>query len=548
MQDGNHNPSLVRLWDPSAELSLRAGILNGTTMLPYLHSGTKFEQMLQEMLHKEVRKEEEMDRGEGGGAAMEGSKTVYNGVGADRMVSPDRRREAARSGEGERGVLGVTCRWCSQSFPNVAVLLQHERYLCKMNKETVEVIEDLRGKDHHSPPLFFPRPALQPENSEPSDVSNGLSPMQKPSWHSLPQQLLVAMYSPPQPHHDASSSSRAYCSSQDKRSPSQPIHHSPKLSSPRVRKRVPSSGFGSPVRLASCAPELTSPQNQTSSPWSAQSEPLDLSLPKQLLDREGRNKTLNGFSARGEGRKEHRTQLLRRPSPTSHLPLQPHPIFGGAAAPMFPGSLYNGYHVFNQSGLGLSGHDGITAIPFSQQVNSPGFLSPLAYMMDADAEATLKKIHLERQALMVSSVPLQVCLNQLRVFAEEQRCRGSKKNRLKYLILKRCCKNLRNSLTQIGIFMLSHQGEVLSHGALDYLSLVDEGLEGEGGPSKKRLRKTDEGLYACDICEKTFQKSSSLLRHKYEHTGKKKTHKSSMPFDMNHTSRQFLFKCLNILI
>nr|XP_040058566.1 zinc finger E-box-binding homeobox 2-like isoform X1 [Gasterosteus aculeatus aculeatus] len=464
VQDGNHNPSLVRLWDPSAELSLRAGILNGTTMLPYLHSGTKFEQMLQEMLHKEVRKEEEMDRGEGGGAAMEGSKTVYNGVGADRMVSPDRRREAARSGEGERGVLGVTCRWCSQSFPNVAVLLQHERYLCKVNKETVEVIEDLRGKDHHSPPLFFPRPALQPENSEPSDVSNGLSPMQKPSWHSLPQQLLVAMYSPPQPHHDASSSSRAYCSSQDKRSPSQPIHHSPKLSSPRVRKRVPSSGFGSPVRLASCAPELTSPQNQTSSPWSAQSEPLDLSLPKQLLDREGRNKTLNGFSARGEGRKEHRTQLLRRPSPTSHLPLQPHPIFGGAAAPMFPGSLYNGYHVFNQSGLGLSGHDGITAIPFSQQVNSPGFLSPLAYMMDADAEATLKKIHLERQALM---------------------------------------------------------GEVLSHGALDYLSLVDEGLEGEGGPSKKRLRKTDEGLYACDICEKTFQKSSSLLRHKYEHTGKR---------------------------
>ncbi|XP_067442959.1 zinc finger E-box-binding homeobox 2-like isoform X1 [Thunnus thynnus] len=476
LQDPNQNPTgfprasdLARLWDPSAELSLRASILKGTTLLPYIHSGT-FEQMLQEMLHREVKKDEEIDRA--GGAVMEERRVIYNGGGPDRKMSPDRsaRREAVRSGEGERGVLGVPCRWCSQLFPNVAVLLQHERYLCKMNREAVEMPEGLQGKDHPSPPLFFPRSALQPENSKPSEVPNGLpgnkSPLQKTHWQSVPQQLLVAVHSPPQPCHDPLSS-RAYWSSQEKGSPSQAINHSSELSSPRARRRVPSSGFGSPIclDLTSCPPELSSPQNQIGSPWSAQSEPLDLSLPKLLTDQEGRHKIVNGNSARGE-RRELGTQQLRRLSPTqpSHLSLHHHPIYSRPGAPVFPGPLYNGFPIFNQSALGLSAHDGITSIPFSQPANSPGFLSPMAYMMDSDTEATLKKIHQERQALI---------------------------------------------------------GEVLNRGALDYLSLMDEGLDGDGGPGRKRLKKTDEGLYACDICEKTFQKSSSLLRHKYEHTGKR---------------------------
>ncbi|XP_066440532.1 zinc finger E-box-binding homeobox protein zag-1-like [Eleutherodactylus coqui] len=36
---------------------------------------------------------------------------------------------------------------------------------------------------------------------------------------------------------------------------------------------------------------------------------------------------------------------------------------------------------------------------------------------------------------------------------------------------------------------------------------------------RKKTKKADNGLYACDQCSKSFQKSSSLLRHKYEHTG-----------------------------
>ncbi|XP_016362999.1 zinc finger E-box-binding homeobox 1-like isoform X2 [Sinocyclocheilus anshuiensis] len=50
---------------------------------------------------------------------------------------------------------------------------------------------------------------------------------------------------------------------------------------------------------------------------------------------------------------------------------------------------------------------------------------------------------------------------------------------------------------------------------------VSEGQNDEDSPLMKKKRKTVSGLYACDLCDKIFQKSSSLLRHKYEHTGKR---------------------------
>lgn len=35
----------------------------------------------------------------------------------------------------------------------------------------------------------------------------------------------------------------------------------------------------------------------------------------------------------------------------------------------------------------------------------------------------------------------------------------------------------------------------------------------------KNHRTDEEGLYACDQCDKMFGKQSSLARHKYEHSG-----------------------------
>lgn len=335
---------------------------------------------------------------------MEDRRVNNNGGGPGRKVSPDRgsRREAGNSTQGERGPLGVTCRWCSQLFPNVVVLLQHERYLCKLNREAVEVPDGLHGKDHHSPPLLFSRSALHSKESKTGDQpSNGLSgnksPAQKLNWPIVPPQLLATMQSPPQPYHDPLSSQGPW-SGQEKGSPKQ-VNHSSEMPSPHARSRLSSSGLGSPVclDLTSYPPDISPSQH----PWSSQNEPLDLSLRKSLGNQEGKQILVNGKAVKQE-RKELRPKLLRRQSPT-HRSLHHHPIYSGPGAPVFPGSLYNGFPIFSQSGLGLPGHDGVTALPFSQTGGSPGFLSPLTYMMDTDAEATLKKIHQERLMVSVAS-------------------------------------------------------------------------------------------------------------------------------------------------
>uniref|UniRef100_A0A3Q3JV07 C2H2-type domain-containing protein n=1 Tax=Monopterus albus TaxID=43700 RepID=A0A3Q3JV07_MONAL len=51
-------------------------------------------------------------------------------------------------------------------------------------------------------------------------------------------------------------------------------------------------------------------------------------------------------------------------------------------------------------------------------------------------------------------------------------------------------------------------------------SLVEEQNDAESAALMKK-RRIENGVYPCDLCSKVFQKGSSLLRHKYEHTGKR---------------------------
>lgn len=57
----------------------------------------------------------------------------------------------------------------------------------------------------------------------------------------------------------------------------------------------------------------------------------------------------------------------------------------------------------------------------------------------------------------------------------------------------------------------------------DSVSAAEEQNDSDSAAMKKR--RLENGVYPCDLCSKVFQKGSSLLRHKYEHTGTPTPHR-----------------------
>ncbi|XP_056092203.1 zinc finger E-box-binding homeobox 1-like [Rhinichthys klamathensis goyatoka] len=270
-----------------------------------------------------------------------------------------------------------------------------------------------------------------------STACNNLSSPQRASWHSVPQQILVPL---PTPLQLAQDSPHKHWLGEEggPTSPTLP-----------ERKHL---RYGSPTYLDLSI--NTSPRQPT---YHIQSEPLDLSIPKphsaSAVPRETR--TCNGYSPQRE-RRDGET-VFKRLTPPSQQQV------GGAyvPSPLFSSTVFSSYPLFSHM---IPGHNGLTSLPLTPPTPSPGFLSPVAYMVEAEPEPMLKRIQHERHSIMT---------------------------------------------------------EAVSRGVPEFLSLMEDGMDGEIGSGRKRLRKTEEGLYACDICDKTFQKSSSLLRHKYEHTGKR---------------------------
>ncbi len=188
---------------------------------------------------------------------------------------------------------------------------------------------------------------------------------------SVPQQILVPLPTPAQ---------------LDNRWPSEESA-SPKKkpTSPALAERQHPIGsrFGSPPGLDLSI--NTSPRR----PNHIQSEPLDLSIPK-ALPVVPRNPVCNGNLTHHEG-------VFKRLTPPSQQQV------GGAyvASPLFGSSVFSSFPLFNHMIPAGLGHNGLTSLPLTPPTPSPGFLSPLAYMVEAESESMLKRMQHERHSIMV---------------------------------------------------------------------------------------------------------------------------------------------------
>lgn len=327
-------------------------MFKGTTLLPLLQSRNKFEQLLQEMLRREV--------GEQGQKAGEGLFT------------------------------GVSCRWCSQVFPSEATLAHHKLYQCRC-KDAAGSPQSHRHKAES--PLNFSRPSNVPYDTQTSPTNTvpyrDLSSPQR-AWHSVPQQILVPLPTPIQLSQDSPKHKHW---PNEENSPRKSVD--PSSPSGSERHQTITSRFGSPrcmdLFVNSTSPHQ--PRHRLLGLEVVQSEPLDLSIPKaHSLPRESKNLTCNGFSPHREG----------RDNGNMFMPQQ----VGGAYAvsPLFGNTVFSNYPLFNHiipGSLAGMGHNGLTSLPLTTPATSPGFISPVAFMPEAESESWMKRIQHERHSMMV---------------------------------------------------------------------------------------------------------------------------------------------------
>ncbi|XP_029386061.1 zinc finger E-box-binding homeobox 2a isoform X2 [Echeneis naucrates] len=431
-----------------------------------------------------------------------------------------------KSQDGQNQFLPFSCQYCKETFSGPIPLHQHERYLCKMNEEIKAVLQ---------PAESSPASRRAATNSELPSNERATSPINLFNDHVSVLKTFFAMNTEPNSE-ELFKISVAVGLPQDfvkewfsqwKRKKSPPSDHgapdrSP-LSLPAVdlhgtftnsdafhrlaktnqftadrhstgEKQLESlehlrSGTPSPLNLSSSSSKNS--QSSSYTPNSLASEdvhgdiPLDLSLPKHMAQRlvtvgEKRPRK-NGFSIEhkleGQGREQGSRPLdllnIKKEVPGSdggrnHLEKSSSPIFGinsFAGSPVY------------------------TSLPPHGAFPPPTFLSP--------AQATIPGLRPYPGLDPMSFLPhmAYTYATGAATFAEMQQRR----------------KYQRKS---------GFQGELLD-GTADYLSSLDDLTDSDSLLSRKKMKKTESGTYACDLCDKTFQKTSSLLRHKYEHTGKR---------------------------
>uniref|UniRef100_A0A3Q4HZK4 Zinc finger E-box binding homeobox 2a n=1 Tax=Neolamprologus brichardi TaxID=32507 RepID=A0A3Q4HZK4_NEOBR len=438
--------------------------------------------------------------------------------------------------ESQNQFLPFSCQYCKETFPGPIPLHQHERYLCKMNEEIKAVLQPADGcpashqggmssevssnnratspvspfKDHVSLLKAYFAMNTEPNSEELLKISVAVG---------LPQEFVKEWFaqwksqnhhgkrspppdcSGPEVNHSLNRSpmslpatdlhrgfTNGFCESSHQFTTSrQTAGQKPLESLDHLRSNTPS-----PLNLSSTSSKHS--QSSSYTPNSLNSEeargdtPLDLSLPKHMAQK---------FSSAGEKRprpngliREHNGEALGREQGSGPFDLVniKKEVLGSDGGG-------NAIHQLEKSTSPIFGINAFAGGPVYTSLPPHGAFPPPTFM--TPAQATIPGLRPYPGLDPMSFLPhmAYTYATGATTFAEMQQRRKYQRKP-------------------------GFQGELLD-GTADYLSGLDDLTDSDSLLSRKKIKKTESGMYACDLCDKTFQKTSSLLRHKYEHTGKR---------------------------
>ncbi|XP_074514128.1 zinc finger E-box-binding homeobox 2a isoform X1 [Sebastes fasciatus] len=434
--------------------------------------------------------------------------------------------------DGQNQFLPFCCQYCKEAFPGPIPLHQHERYLCKMNEEIKAVLQPAdsglrRGsvpseltsteratspinpfKDHVSVLKAYLAMNTEPNSEELLKISIAVG---------LPQEFVKEWFSQWKSQNGHGGSLRKKSPPPDRsgadvfsRSPmslptvdlhrgftnGDATHRLTKANQFTANRQTTGdkpldpldhlrSDTPSPLNLSSTSSKNS--QSSSYTPNSLASEdahgdiPLDLSLPKHLAQRllsvRDKRPRHNSFIIDRNGEVLGRDHVSSGPFDLVNIKKE---VLGhdggGSTSPLFGINPFAGGPVY-------------TSLPPHGAFPPPTFMSP--------AQASIQGLRPYPGLDPMSFLPHMgyTYATGAATFAEMQQRRKYQRKP-------------------------GFQGELLD-GTADYLSGLDDLTDSDSLLSRKKMKKTESGMYACDLCDKTFQKTSSLLRHKYEHTGKR---------------------------
>uniref|UniRef100_A0A4W4FBF0 C2H2-type domain-containing protein n=2 Tax=Electrophorus electricus TaxID=8005 RepID=A0A4W4FBF0_ELEEL len=445
-----------------------------------------------------------------------------------------------------------TCQYCKETFPGPIPLHQHERYLCKMNEEIKAVLKpnetlptSRRGmfgteqqavmvsslpernatspvnpfKDHMSVLKAYFAMNTEPSSEELRKISIAVGLHQElvkelyAQWKAQSVHGMSRKRSPPIERRSGDSNHGLVRESALARSPASFSQYSDSTAElqgatsgdagHRHSKHHQFTGIRqtnekqldsvdhlrgetpSPLNLSS-----TSSKNSHSSSYTpnslasedAHGEPLDLSLPKHLSKTDRKPKP-NGLNIDRNGDPATRDQGTE-PLDLAHIKKE----FNGS------NSMGNESQL-DKSSSPIFGINPFTAGPMYTSLPPHGAFPPPTFMSPAQASIPGLRPYPGLDPMGFLPHMAYTYAAGAATFAEMQQRRKYQRK-------------------------AGFQGELLDSTG-EYLSGLEDLTDSESLLARKKIKKTESGMYACDLCDKTFQKTSSLLRHKYEHTGKR---------------------------